>query len=250
MCIYLQRFQPWKEGEVARISVRSLGSAGLFLGMKCSLFPAIRSLGGWLEGTWLAHGKCTQRYPFRALSKEAANSHRLLAAACTNSHSIHFWSVWAWPWSWMASRTQRFLAACHFWLPHSSYSCTLAVCGISLKAVSLLSLFPVYTGSRSSSSWLWHAVMLRTVWIHPQVLRLWARANENDLCSLHLQRGRVFSSWLLREFVSPSLPAWLHLPAHCVGFSLTQEGKGNFSFNWHPREGHVVGEEKVVCSWW
>lgn len=65
------------------------------------------------------------------------------------------------------------------------------------ESVSLLSLFPVYTGSYSPSSWLWQAVMSRTVWIHPQVVLLQAQGNESSLCSFHLWRNRSFSSWLL-----------------------------------------------------
>lgn len=69
------------------IAVRSLGSAGLCLAMKCSMSPAIRSLGGWLEGTWLAHGKWTQRYPCSIWSKEAADSPWMLRAAYTSHAS-------------------------------------------------------------------------------------------------------------------------------------------------------------------
>lgn len=62
------------------------------------------------------------------------------------------------------------------------------------KLPASFSLFPVYTGSRSPSSWLWGAVMSWTVWIHPRVLRLRAEGDESGLCSLHLRRGRRFFS--------------------------------------------------------
>lgn len=78
--------------EVARVGVRSLGSAGLFLALKCSLFPALGPLGGWLGGTRLAHEKWTCLCS--AQSKEAANRHWLLTAACTNSHSAQLLSLW------------------------------------------------------------------------------------------------------------------------------------------------------------
>lgn len=87
------------------------------------------------------------------------------------------------------------------------------------------------------------AVTSQTVWIHSQV-----KWNESSLWGLLLQRGRSFSSWLLRvATVSPAVPAQLHLPAHGVGGSLTQEQKGNLILigileknTWWEREGCVL----------
>lgn len=56
--------------------------------MKRSLSPAIRSPGDWLEGTWLAHGKWTQRYPCSIWSKELQIASWLLRAAYTNSPAL------------------------------------------------------------------------------------------------------------------------------------------------------------------
>lgn len=207
---------------VARIVVRSPGSADLCLAMKCFFFPAISLPGSRLQSVWLACGKWIWRCPS---SKEAADICWLITTAWIKSHNVGLWFLLTW-----TGGHQEPSAAFHHLASPLLHTVTLQHLPESCQLPSPLPcpfwiMFTIHLAQ--------HAVMSQTVWIHPQVL--WLPAQEIKVISVLFTCSGAGASVLTWKGCQHQL---LYQPDST--FLLSVKGslwsrRENVGFNQHPR---------------